>query len=90
MKINGRFTSDCGIISCDDQLIKQTKEEIKQGVFSSFDKLNESQKGVVAKDWDKNMRMKYLNRHDTISEEEFFKELDEIAQETYDANSCLK
>ena len=87
MKINGRFTSDCGIISCDDQLIKQTKEEIKQGVFSSFDKLNESQKEVVAKDWDKNMRMKYLNRHATMSEEEFFKELDKIANGTFSENN---
>lgn len=50
MEINGRFTSNSDIISCDDQLIKQTKEEIKQGVFSPFDRLNESQKGVVAKD----------------------------------------
>lgn len=58
-------------------------EDLSRGDFSSFDRLNESQKGVVAKDWDKNMRMKYLNRHATMSEKEFFKELDKIADGTY-------
>lgn len=63
--------------------MKHIIEELNRGNFSSFDKLNASQKGVVAKDWDKNMRMKYLNRHTTMSEEEFFKELDKIAEDPF-------
>lgn len=52
--------------------------------FSSFDRLSESQKGIVAKNWDRNMRMKYLNRHSSMTEEEFFKELDKIVDGTFD------
>lgn len=57
--------------------------DIRNGDFSSFDRLNESQKGVVAKDWDKNMRMEYLNRHAHMSEEEFYAQLDKIANGTF-------
>lgn len=50
--------------------------------FSIFDNLSESQKGRIARNWDRNMRMKYLNRHSLMTEEEFFAELDRIANET--------
>lgn len=55
--------------------------------FSIFDNLSESQKGRIARNWDRNMRMKYLNRHSTMTEEEFFAELDRIANET-NASDC--
>lgn len=58
-------------------------EDLSRGDFSSFDRLNESQKGIVAKKWNRNMRIKYLNRHSSMTEEEFFKELDKIAEGTF-------
>lgn len=55
--------------------------------FEIFDSLPESQKGRIARNWDRNMRIKYLNRHSAMTEEEFFTELDRIANET-NASDC--
>lgn len=75
-------TSKADRIGCEQLQMKHINEEIQHGDFTSFDRLTDSQKGDIAKDWDNNMRMKYLNRHPVITEEEFLKELDKIAEGT--------
>ena len=64
----------------DIELIKIINSEIKANDFSRFDKLLQSDKVEVMKTWDKDMKHKYLTRNAVISEEEFFAELDKIAE----------
>lgn len=57
-------------------------EDLKRGDFSSFEKLSETQKGRIEKNWDKEMRLKYLTRHEAMSETDFFSQLEENVDET--------
>ena len=63
--------------------MEHIKEEIQNGDFTSFDRLNESQKGNIAKNWTKEMKHKYLTRHGVMTEDEFFAQLDKIADGTF-------
>lgn len=60
--------------------IKKINAEVKVGDFSSFDNLSESEKISMMKTWDKTMKHKYLTRNPVMSEEDFFAELDKIAE----------
>lgn len=62
------------------EIIIQINDEVKSGDFSGFDNLSESEKVFVMKSWDKDMKHKYLTRNLVMSEEEFFAELDKIAE----------
>ena len=64
----------------DIKLIKTMNTEIKVSDFSKFDKLLQSDKVEVMKTWDMDMKHKYLTRNPVMSEEEFFAELDKIAE----------
>lgn len=64
--------------------MKKVLEDIKRGDFSSFERLNDRQKGEIASKWTPEIQMAYLTRHTTMSEEEFFKKLDEIADGTFE------
>ena len=63
--------------------MKKVLEDIKRGDFSSFERLNEQQKGEIASQWTPEIQMAYLTRHTPMSEEEFFKKLDKITDGTY-------
>lgn len=58
-------------------------EEIRNGDFSSFDKLSEDNQTAIMKIWDDEIQLKYLMREPTISQEEFYKQLDRIARGDY-------
>lgn len=61
-------------------------EEIRNGDFSSFDRLPESQQIEIVKSWDDATQLKYLTREPVMSQEEFFAELDRIADGTFKSN----
>lgn len=63
--------------------MKQITEELNRGDFSSFEKLNASQKGEIAKNWDDDMKHRYLTRHNVMTEDEFFGVLDSIAEGSF-------
>lgn len=67
----------------DIKSMQKINEEVHAGDFSSFDNLSESEKGKVMKNWDNEMKHKYLTRNPVMSEEEFFETLDQIADGTY-------
>lgn len=56
-------------------------EEINSGDFTTFDLLTESEQIECMKQWNHNMRIKYLTRNKAISFEEFFEELNQILDE---------
>lgn len=58
-------------------------EDIKYGDFSSFDKLNEEMQNELMTEWDDDMQLKYLSREPTMSQEEFYTQLDKIANGTF-------
>lgn len=64
---------------------KETKiiEELKKGDLTSFNKLSESQRIELLKKHEK-LQLKYLMRNPTMTEDEFFSELDRIAEGTYE------
>lgn len=61
-------------------------EEIRNGDFSSFDRLNEEMQSELITEWNDDMQLKYLSREPTMSQEEFFAELDKIADGTFNSN----
>lgn len=63
--------------------MKHINEEIKYGDFSSFDKLTEEKQVSLMKNWDDDMQLKYLMREPTISQEEFYEQLDKIVNGTF-------
>ena len=63
--------------------IKRIDEDIKNGDFSSFDKLSDEVQNELMSDWDDEMQLKYLSREPTMSQEEFYAQLDQIANGTF-------
>lgn len=61
-------------------------EEIRNGDFSSFDRLNEEMQSELITEWNDDMQLKYLSREPAMSQEEFFAELDKIADGTFNSN----
>lgn len=65
--------------------MKHINEDIKRGDFSSFDKLTEEKQVSLMKNWDDDMQLKYLMREPTISQEDFYGQLDKIANGTFNS-----
>lgn len=58
-------------------------DEIKLGDYSSFDKLTVEKQNELMSEWDDDMQLKYLSREPTMSQEEFYAQLDKIANGTF-------
>ena len=70
-------------ISRENKQKEQINEEIRHGDFSSFDKLSDEVQNELMSDWDDELQLKYLSREPTMSQEEFYAQLDQIANGTF-------
>lgn len=70
-------------------IIKHINEEILKGDYSSFDRLTEPQQAELVESWTDEMKLKYLTRNPAMTEEEFFAELDKIADGTFNRERSL-
>lgn len=67
--------------------IRHIYESIKRGDFSSSDKLTQEMQNAQMSEWDDEMQLKYLSREPTMSQEEFYAQLDKIAKGTFSENN---
>lgn len=63
--------------------LQSIEAEIRNGDFSRFDNLNETQKRDMIMKWDAKMKHKDLCRHPYMTKSEFFAIIDQIADGTY-------
>ena len=68
----------------DTTQINKISNKGRKNDFRNFDQLEDSTKGMLMKNWDSEMKHRYLTRNPVMSEDEFFEILDKIADGKYD------
>lgn len=63
--------------------LMRLNEEIQHSNFTSFDRLTEEIQNELMSEWDDDMQLRYISREATMSQEEFYAQLDHIAKGTF-------